>query len=385
MEENQPERRYMSASSVKMYEECPANWAYQYLEGNRQPSGKYAEIGSAAHAVVESFLKKEIGHPAMHASLVNIPDPNEREQAVQYALTREGKRARLLGTEIEFFIEVLPGVYVKGFIDAAYWHPDGTLEIEDHKTNRQRETAEEWSRKIQPRLYSLIARRFLWPQAQRIRFTIGYVMIGGEVTWETDPEWDDDTMARLTETWAGMGSGTYKETVGEHCRFCPRTAICGAYQDTMMGLASSIVPMLREEHPAERLSRLKGLIKLLEAEEESAKSDLLALVKANGPIQVAGNEWSMGTKSKRVAPEFAELWRAMMGPDGYDSDGVEVLFDMGTKLFTVKLGGLDIMVKEHREVADRVKPLIQRVEEEELTSTPLEKITKKTSKKAPKS
>lgn len=367
-----------------MVETCPRQWAYEYLEGNRQAPGKYALIGTAAHAIVESFLKREIAHPGAHPQLAAIPDA-EREPVVKYALLREGKRDRLIGTEIEFFVELLQGVFAKGFIDAAYWHPDGTLEIEDHKTNRNYESAHEWSTKIQTRLYAYVARKHLWPQAQRVHFTIGYPMLGTEASWETDPSWDQDTLERVWKAWLDMNASSHEEKVGEHCRWCARTAVCGAYQDEMRGLASSVVPLLRQEHPAERLSRLTGLKKLLESEIEEAKGDLVALVKDQGKVTVGGYEWSIASKVKRVAPEFADLWRGIMGPEGYDEEAVAALFSLAPKLFTVKLGGLDELSKRGQTLKSRIKPLIQTVEEEELKSLPLEKITKKSSKKAPKS
>lgn len=374
--------KHLSPSSISILESCPRQWQCNYIEGRRSPQSEFAAIGTAVHAMMESWLKNNIGHPSMHPSLACIPDQSEKESAIKYALSREGKRSKLLGTEIEFMVEVAPGINAKGFIDAVYWHPDGTLEIEDHKTNRTRETTEEWARKIQPRLYSLVARRHLWPTASRIRFTIGYPMIGGDVSWETDPEWDDETLERIKSAWDTMVSGPYEERVGDHCRFCVRNQECGSYREATSGLASSLAPFLGSEDPAQRILNLKSIKKIIESELEKAELEVREIIAEKGVLVSSGLEWTISNKPKRGAPSFLETWRAAMGPEGYDPDAIEELFKVCDELFSVKLGGLDLLMKQHQELYIRLKPIVRSIPTDSIVTSPVEKVVKKGRKQA---
>jgi hypothetical protein len=344
-------------------------------------------IGTAGHEIVESFLKGEIGPDAVasHPSLSQVPDEKERAAIVEYARSKEVKKRRLLGTEIEFLVQPAPGILpVKGFIDAAYLHPDGTVEIEDHKSNRSRETAEEWAIRIQPRLYSLVARRFLWPDAKKIRFTIGYMLMGGEVSWETDPAWDEDTVDRLVTAHGMMMATEHPEIVGEHCRWCALTATCGAYRDAIWGFRDSIIDALAEKTPVDRYLELKAIEKLVKSEKEKAEEELKINIEMQGKIVHGGKEWFMGETSERKSPSFLDVWRAAMGPAGYDLDAVDAIFAVADELFSVRLGGLDGLMKDHKELEKRIRPIIERTSKKAIKNEPIEKIAKKPRKSASK-
>lgn len=372
---------HVSASSIKMFESCPAQWRNEYLLGNRGPSGIYADIGTAVHEVVQDYLNCIQNDPTNHPSLVCIPDQKERDLAVKYALAREGKRARLVGTEIEVLLQIKDNLPpIKAFFDAVYWHPGDILEIEDHKTNRSYEPASEWAIKIQQRIYPLLA-RILWPQAKKIRFTIGYVMLDKIVEWETDPEWDIDTMERVLKAWEGMNQEQHEEKVGDHCRWCQLTGVCGSYQSTIRGFESSLLPMLREEHPAEALGRLKSVKKLVEQEIEQTQTRLIKMIEEQGSVIAAGRVWSMTEKKKRNGPKFTEFYAAIHGSEGYDQDAMQIFFEHADDLLTVKLGPLDDMMKASGTIKSRVSGLISRTTEKALSNSPEEKIVKNSRKK----
>jgi hypothetical protein len=377
----------MSASSVKMIENCPRLWRHEYLDGNRSPSGKFALIGTAGHSVVESYLKGEIAADAIgkHPALIDVGDPLERQKVVDYARSKETKKRRLIGTEIEFLVQVAPGILpVKGYIDAAYLHPDGTVEIEDHKSNRSRETAEDWAVRIQPRLYSLVARRFLWPEAKKIRFTIGYMLLGGEVSWETDPAWDDDTVDRLVMAHESMMASEHPEVVGEHCKWCALTSTCGAYRDAIFGFRDSILTALSEKTPVDRYVELRAIEKLVKSEKEKAEESLRISLEMQGKIVHDGREWFIGETSERKAPTFSDVWKAAMGPTGHDLDAVDAIFAVADELFSVRLGGLDGLMKDHGELERRIRPIIERTPKKAVKNEPVEKIAKKSKKSASK-
>lgn len=379
---NKPTLPNLRSSAIKMFEACPAQWRHEYLEGNKQESGPWAVIGTAAHKIVEDYLTGRHETPGDHPELINIPDPKEKEMTVAYALSKEGKRSRLMGTEMRFVLD-FKGVPLEVTFDALYWHPGDVLEIEDHKTNRAYEGVEVWSKKIQQVLYPAVA-RLLYPQARQVRMAIGYVLLGKTIEWVSNSEDDVELWERVDKALQGMKGKKHEEKVDEHCRFCPRRPTCGSYQDAINGLASSIIPLLRKEHPAERFSRLKGLKKLVETEIEDAQTQLFEIVEAEGTVIVGGNEWSIGYESSRSAPSFVDLWRAMMGSNGYDEDAAKALMALGDELFSVKLGGLDLLVKGNTEAELRAGPLVQKSYTPKLKPKAVKKITEKTSKKAPR-
>lgn len=364
----------LRSSSIKMFGQCPRQWRHEYLEGQRSESGKFALIGTAAHETVDNYLSGRFPHPELDPSLAGVTDPAERKATVDYCLAREGKRTRLIGTEMRCEIEYAPGIFLEITIDAAYEHPDGSIEIEDHKTNRALESTEEWAAKIQQRLYAAFARRYLWP-GRKIRMTIGLVTQGAERTWVPDPAYDVDLWRLVDESMAGMLAATHPETPGEHCRFCPRAKQCRSYGETLGGLADRSV-FTRDEGPGARYLRLKGLEKILEAEIALAKEELTERLEKGGELVDGGKRWALVPSTRRIAPAFSTLWSALT-ENGQDQDAIAILFELCDEVFSVKLGGIDSLAGRGETLRRRLQGLAPANGKLELSDRPVDGIVKK--------
>jgi hypothetical protein len=49
-------KRVQSYSSLSLYKKCPAQWAWNYVEGNRKPPGAAADRGTELHLLLEEFF-----------------------------------------------------------------------------------------------------------------------------------------------------------------------------------------------------------------------------------------------------------------------------------------------------------------------------------------
>lgn len=356
---------HLSPSSIKLFDECPRRWADSYIDLNRYESGKYADIGTAVHLVMQEFSKN--GKPySPDAPEYKVIPAHERANVVKYVADRTDKRRYVIAVEQEFFVD-LPGVKhkAKGFIDTVYWYPETqTIEIEDHKTNRKYEDRDEWMAKIQPQIYLLIASTVLYPGAMNYRFTIGYPNLGTGVSWYHNMEDNARILERFREAsnkvalMEGSPSHSFPEKVNDNCKYCPLRSKCPSYKNAINNFQDS-VSMIGEkpESPIDRYLRLKQVKKLIEAELKEAEEQVLKILES-GPVKAGDREISR-TKSSQRKVRFSDFWNALIDRNDPDMELADKIWVHMDELVTLGVTKVDALLKRYPGLKSRVEAVVR--------------------------
>jgi hypothetical protein len=114
----------LSASRIKLYDECRFRFWKQYVLGERSPAHHSVIFGKAAHYAIEQFYK--YGEAPKRAYLAKLDDLDEYREYPRYAIdgvqvfeTNDLTQYRAIANGSErFFVERLSDhTYVLGFID----------------------------------------------------------------------------------------------------------------------------------------------------------------------------------------------------------------------------------------------------------------------------
>ncbi len=144
----EPFRGRYSASQITTFRTCARKWAWDKIEGKRQPENKYAERGKQIHSILEAWL--EHGTPidttteygAIAASGVeHLPPPGTSQ------------------VEQEFYLRGEHADYL-GYVDCGFIDTDKTPVILDHKTTSNlsyAKTAEDLLVDPQAMIYAKVA------------------------------------------------------------------------------------------------------------------------------------------------------------------------------------------------------------------------------------
>jgi len=200
MEESVIENKPLSASRIKVLEDC--SWLYycKYVLNLPDTSNLGAKSGTICHLVFEMLLnprhlknykkivsKKTIEGDAGVARLVKKHIAKERidspenylliDQMILTGLTsdffvkgKKGEKSELLGAELEFNIKnENPSYHIKGFIDKPY-KVGNRVVIDDFKSSKSKFEGEDKDSNIQGMMYSLASLK-TWPELEpEVRF-----------------------------------------------------------------------------------------------------------------------------------------------------------------------------------------------------------------------
>lgn len=246
----------LSASSVQVYELCPARWAAEYPGRARQPAGNAASIGTVDHAVLQRWVEE--GHHKLPDAFEAMERLYEEEyyklftDASKHAdglemLERWYKRNLNLGlvdiesTEVkesfplwlagppsEARIEV-PVTYIWDRCDKITTDTGYEINIVDYKTISQPVSPSDLRKKIQARMYSLAA-RLKYPHAERIWVTFDLLRFEPVATVFTKSE-DRATWHYLSALLQRILDDDGKmEKLNIDCKYCVRKGVCKALQ-----------------------------------------------------------------------------------------------------------------------------------------------------------
>lgn len=362
-------------TSVAVFEQCPASWYHRTIMPLLNPDmpetqNKYAKIGTTVHSVIEAFLRGEVTNdPDVYRVLLYDAGATETEvENLQRYLDHLGElnpAETCLAIEQEWKFKVdFVGLPLHGHIDAVFGLGD-TLLIVDHKTNRRYQNVEYWSNGNQPLMYAWAARK-LWPQFKRVRFRIGYVNLGEDVEWETSKLDDVALEAKLTEVWTCM-AGYFRQNffpyhVNEGCCYCPMRNECPEFESALKTLRNSFVSAVQEQTPEERYVWITDVLKCGEAIRDQLKQEIV-----NNALEQSGGEDTFVqtpnavlkvSRGKRRAVNFLDLNDLIAKLSVEVPSLPELLREYAENIFTVKVTGLDLMLKARPELAAWFKQVI---------------------------
>lgn len=336
---------------------CPRLWAAEAFGEIPRSDNKYLRMGTAAHAVIESFLrtKSELSRAwfVSHIeSLIASEMPHKEIDALwEYiqGLDAEGVRSRIVDVEHKWRMEVHPDLKpLTGTVDLITDEGEQVILMTDHKTNRSVEGQDYWTMQAQPLLYALWARRAF--PGYRIKFRIGYALLNKKIEWETDPAMDEAMLIRFIQAQEEMRvysrTGHWLETPGEGCKWCPLKKTCGAFQAQLKAVQDTEleslggVPNLLGETDVEAYVRLQRTAKLAGELADEVKGKLMEQVSHEVGAQVTGGGHTVTvTVGKRRTAAFSKV-----GPmvDAMIEAGGDVDVD---DLYTVSVTKLDALLQ----------------------------------------
>jgi hypothetical protein len=194
-----------SYSSLSTYEECPAKWRYEYIDGIRPPPSPAMERGTMLHSMCEKVLNGEMETPGELAQIGRVLERLKANDA-------KPERAWRLDSEWK---PVDSGSWLIGIIDVHFFK-DGALHVYDFKSGRSYP-----SHSKQLELYSLIG-LCTFPEAQRAEVGAIYIDSGKLQRRRTIERAEAPA---LLENWTGRARKMFADddlqaTPGSGCYWC---------------------------------------------------------------------------------------------------------------------------------------------------------------------
>lgn len=270
---------HLSKSSIELFESCPHRWAYEYLLGNRGPKDRFANIGTAMHAVIESYLR----HESSPIDISVIPQ-DELPSLYSYLTRLTSGHGGTIGVELELrlkFNEEAPPIlaYVDHLYSDYFDDLGWSLVIEDHKSNRRFEDETEWRKKLQPQVYGWMVRNLY--QQETVCFKVGYVNLGKTVIFQTSSHEDQRVVHRLNRAWEKMKGYAksleekplledWPATVSSSCQYCQLKGVCKSFRNALYHQTEDL--LFHQLTPlSARLQKLKEVQGLIENEVKELK------------------------------------------------------------------------------------------------------------------
>lgn len=347
-------------------------------------SSPYARIGTAVHSIVEQFLRgdrdltdeQDIGNARVFLAAEGLP-AKEIDLCLKYCEDLRPWRPAIHRTdhtvypptpavEHEFLLQ-MPGfgTWIKGHMDAVFASPDKEwLKIVDHKTNRTADSESWWTEQFQPLLYSWAARQ-LWPGYKEYWYEIGYVNLGKRVTWQTTEDHDNKLIERMSGIWARMYemsvTGVFPAIFNDHCGWCPIRDGCTVFRQHMEMMYDNFSRSVADQPLAARYLLAQQIRKAAEKVEAELKGELELQFKETGKALTTLDGYTISYGKPRMTRrlEFSQLWVAIQEPMNADLELAMKVYDLAPELFTVKITGVDALLRERPELYPIVAPLIR--------------------------
>ena len=336
---------HLSASSARLFLECPAKWRHHYVDGGKRDGNRAADNGSAIHEALEAFtLQGHHLHPDLDAKKEAIcafyevafnrmfgrrPDPThpEARKAGRKMLTRWVERNHnrtertILEVEYsgEFTLDTQYGpvkfVYRTDRIDERI--ADERIIVTDYKSGRWAISADDLKHDIQVRSYAVAAWK-KYPGRDRYTVNLDYLALEREIgvifTVHEIAGIYDELCQIATQILESDGQ---EERLNSGCRFCPRIGSCEAVRKPLPQAATATMSrkaLVDERIEAEyRMGALKtwmaeldaALMPILEDESEpliqrGSGNEGLTLKGGRGQRRVNGDELMSAMSLKEI-------------------------------------------------------------------------------------
>jgi hypothetical protein len=247
----------LSASSVQVWQACPARWKVEWFDRAPQPSSSAADLGTACHATLEWYVVSgcynKHGKPEAQAAIQNrlaeeyrklFADDTSRLGEATEMIQRWYERTNfhdrvVLSAEEKTTFELptsagpIPFTYIWDRCDQldGPWNENSEFQIEviDYKTLMRPLSADSLQDKIQARVYGLAA-QLRYPDADKVWVTfdmLRYDAVGVVFTKEQNrATWK--FLRRIAEEIIAADPDDCAENLNSECHWCVRKAVCGA-------------------------------------------------------------------------------------------------------------------------------------------------------------
>ncbi|MBI2154419.1 MAG: PD-(D/E)XK nuclease family protein [Candidatus Rokubacteria bacterium] len=317
-----------SHSRLSVYETCPRQYRFQYLDRLEVPEVDTVErfLGSRVHEALETlYLNVRFGRvPSLDnlleffrsawrenwhdGVLVQQPDltaddyrrAGERQLDVYYRRYAPFDRDHTLAVErlLRFPLDPDGGIWFQGYLDRLSRTADGLWEIRDYKTGQYLPSQAMLDEDRQLGLYQLGVRH-LWPTAREIELIWHFLAHDLELRSRRSPEaleaLRQETLARIR---AIERDETYPTRVGTHCQTCPYQAVCPAWRHLKARDAPSAAEAVGwVDRLGELKAQRKAALAELDAEIEALQQRIAGYAIAEGLEAVFGAAYCARVRS----------------------------------------------------------------------------------------
>ncbi len=312
-----------SHSRLSLYETCPRQYRYHYLDRIEPPDEAEAIelfVGSRVHQALEALYRELMrGRRLTLEELIatfrhhwerewpksmRFPRPDdepssyralgERCLAEYYARYQPFDRDHTIAVErlLVFPLDPEGEVQVQGYVDRLSVGADGVWRIHDYKTGKYLPTQQQVDADRQLALYE-IGVRHAWPDVREVELVWHY--LAHDVELRSRRSTDD-----LAQVRAGVlelvkvveSDQEFRTAVGTHCGWCPYRAICPAWSHLVA--TEQLAPQRFAEDAGvqlvDRYAGLKAEQRRIDAELETAHGDLVRFAEQESLERVRGTE-----------------------------------------------------------------------------------------------
>ena len=311
-----------SHSRLRVYETCPRQYRYQYVDRVKVPEVETAEmfLGSHVHAALEALYRSvKVGHTptldevlggyrktwdAQWASTIRIGDPERvaadyqalgaRQLGDFYARYHPFDQERTVAVErrILFPLDEARKLWMQGYIDRLSVTRERTWQIRDYKTGQWLATQQDVDADRQLALYQIGVQRHFPRHARNVELIWHYTAHDLELRSRREPEALRELEARtlgLVESIQADTSWTLRE--GGHCQRCAYQPICPAWAHLFPPVMPSLLAPRHEDGTAlvDRLASLHAERQALDARIAETEAALVAYAAALEVSSVFGS------------------------------------------------------------------------------------------------
>lgn len=258
MNTEQPEQfkmpDYLSASSISTWEQCPQRYKYSRIDGIPEPETDSQIMGNFVHEILENVYKlpseqRTIANAQQVSRVVWVNGWAERLAAIGVDETKMREfrwkswwcvenlwsienpvEISPIGLESEYYVEILPGINIKGFVDRITPNGDG-VKVTDYKTGKFPRPAYMDQKWFQLLLYKIIVEKTIDKPVNEVELI--YLKDGKSIAKQTTPKDNEATLVRVSNVYGeikeSIQTGNFPTKVSKLCDWCNYKKICPAW------------------------------------------------------------------------------------------------------------------------------------------------------------
>jgi putative RecB family exonuclease len=310
-----------SHSRLRVYETCPRQYRFRYLDRIKLPRVKTAEMfrGTQVHAALEALYRRvqrgrmpsleEIvdgyrrAWQAEWAPEILISDPSmtpedflrqgEQDLVTYDARYRpfDGDRTVEVESRITLSLDPARRISLQGYVDRLSIARDGVWRVHDYKTARRLPAQQELDEDRQLALYQIGVQRRYPLLTERVELIWHYLAFDQEMRSSRSPaallELEGRTLALIDVIQADTA---FETRVGHHCRSCTYQPMCPAWSHQFRQAALPEPERVLEPGAVlvDRLAELRQQKRALARQMDLTEADLLEYSRREGVETVFG-------------------------------------------------------------------------------------------------
>jgi len=328
--------RTLSYSQISLYQTCPLQYKFQYIDGLKPRDKWYFSFGTVLHSCAEFFFR------------IKVPPPPSLEQLLQcyeqkwlsagYESPAEEQNYKAYGREIltkfwevqtagfrmpiaveqRFYIDV-GGVKLTGFIDRADRLDSGGISIVDYKSNQLLFTSDYLEKDLQLTIYQMAAVQ-LWSLPVE-KLTLYHLRTNTPCS--CPPRHESrliETREMVVEVARNIAAGEFPPTENSYCP-CDFGELCPYYRQKLVDIVAEpkVLDILRGksiEEVVESYVSLQRQIKELELRLEDTRQMIIDFCRSEGLSRLYGKENAVTYKQVARSAFTEEEVRALLEPEG---------------------------------------------------------------------